>query len=113
MEQPARYLAARIRAEHPLSTPAATEELLAVCEQRGVIVIRSAEIHGSGYYSVHDQAIVLHWDAPAWVLAHELYHHLVADNEEHEIIYTFPDFGDGDDEEQAELFAWLLCGEER
>lgn len=111
MEHPAEYLLSRVRAEHPLSTPATTEELLRVCRQRGVRVIYSAELREPGLYVPEELLIVLRWPVSPGALAHELFHHLIRDNYRHEVRYHFPEFHDGDSEEEADLFAWLVCRE--
>lgn len=110
MEDCAVYLARRMRHLYDLSAPAEEEELLRVCEERGATVYRSLTLAGPGYYLPWpDPVIVLRWNASPWVLAHELYHHIVTENQGYGVVYAFPEFVDSDLEEQAQLFAWLLC----
>ena len=47
-EDPAEFLARRVRQEHPLSEFATDEELQRVCEQRGVHVVRRTITDRSG-----------------------------------------------------------------
>lgn len=114
-DDPALFFAERIRAERHVSRPATWRQILAACEQRGVRVVVSNALVGAGYYIQHplfDALIVVRHDVPPRVLAHELYHHLVRENEGYGILYTYPHWIEGDEEEAAERFAELLCGPE-
>jgi Zn-dependent peptidase ImmA (M78 family) len=111
-EDPAAYLARRVRAEHGLSARATVSELLHVCEQRGVAVFWRPRLRRAGYYCDWPYpVIVLRHDAPPRALAHELMHHLLLDNECHGIHYRRPEFRDDDPERLAERFERLLCGD--
>lgn len=114
-------LARRLRQEHGLSGPVTQEQLLDICEARNCPVYRSVTLRRPGYYVVPETEdggpagafIALRWDADARVLAHELYHHLVHDNAQHGVIYTFPlcEIGaNPDDDRAANRFADLMCG---
>jgi hypothetical protein len=112
-EDPAAYLALRVRTEHSLDGPASTSDLIQVCSQRGCPVVRAPSLGDQGYYLASPQGswIVLRQDAGPRVLAHELFHHLVTDNADYGVFYTLPDFSLGCEEEGANRFAWLMCGE--
>lgn len=113
-EDPARLLSRRIRAEHVLSRRATWQQLLHVCEQRGAVVVISHRLIGAGYYLPWPiPLIIVRWNAGPHVLAHELYHHLIADNEGCGIVYCYPDFTEDDEEAAANRFARYLCGPER
>jgi hypothetical protein len=112
MEHPAFYLAQRVRATHSLSYPATIKELLAVCRQRGVPVLWSANLQNPGYYSAYDRAIVMKVGSPPAILAHELAHFLLDDAEGNHVLYTYPEFFEDPLELACELFAWVLCGEQ-
>jgi|SRR4051794_4875249 len=111
-EDPAVYLARRVRAEHHLSERATEAELLRVCEQRGVEVRRRPLI-GPGYYCSRPYPfMVVRPDAPPRVWAHELFHHLIADNAEYGVFYHRPEFLEEHPEKLACRFQELLCGTE-
>lgn len=112
-EDPARYLADRLRAEHALPARPTLAQLEAICAARGCTVLRSPELLQPGYYLITEEGplIALQKDAPAEVLAHELYHHLVSTNREHGILYTYPAWIEDDEEAAAARFARRLCGE--
>jgi hypothetical protein len=55
--------------------------------------------------------IVVRAGVPPSVLGHELFHALVADRRDHDLIYTYPDYPARDQREQAaHRFAEMLCG---
>ncbi|MFN3648443.1 MAG: hypothetical protein ACK47B_02590 [Armatimonadota bacterium] len=109
--EPAFYLAERIRAEYGLSPRATYGELLEVCHARGTTVFVHPRLQRPGYYAPWPwPLILLRLGVDARVLAHELYHALIYDNERHGVVYGYPDFLRDEDERQAELFADLLCG---
>jgi len=111
-EDLAGFLARRVGVEDALSPRATEGELLAVCARRGVQVARNAGLRGPGYYrSWPIPQMVLRPDAPPHIAAHELYHHLLADNAEYGITYEPPDWYPGELEEAANRFARLVCGE--
>jgi hypothetical protein len=112
MEDSAAYLARRIRAEHHLSDRATEAELLRVCEQRGVTVIRRPLLHPGYYCDWPHPLIVVRPDAPPRVTAHELFHHLIADNARHGVDYRAPEFLEEHPETLACRFQELLCGAE-
>ena len=101
------YYAARLRQEHALPYPATTAALLAVCAARGVPVIRSPRLRHPGVYArLPEPLIVLRPDAPAYVLAHELAHDVLA-----EIAPLAPGAQwIGADEAFSDAFAAALCG---
>ncbi|MDO8613562.1 MAG: hypothetical protein Q7R32_12185 [Dehalococcoidia bacterium] len=101
------YYAARLQQEHALPSPATMESLLAVCAARGVPVIRSPRLrHPGAYLRLPEPLIVLRPDAPAYVLAHELAHDVLA-----EVAPLAPGAQwVGADEPFAEAFAAALCG---
>jgi hypothetical protein len=110
-EDPASYLAARVNQEHTLSEPPTEVELLAVCSQRGVQVATSDALSGPGYYrSQPHPLIVVRTGVSGFVTAHELFHHLVADNAEYGIRYEAPEWSCVNPEAAADRFAGLLCG---
>jgi Zn-dependent peptidase ImmA (M78 family) len=110
-EDPARYLAGRIRQEHSITGAATVPQLLAACEQRGCAVFRSLHLRAPGYYVVTREGplIVLRWDASSHVLAHELFHHLIHDNAQCGVIYCCPEWEAQDEQEAAHRFARHLC----
>lgn len=119
-EDPVLFLARRIRREYALSARATYSELLAVCEARGVDVVESASLIEAGcYVQLPDTrlpdvrpVIIVRQGMGAFVLAHELYHHLIADNSEWGVVYLFPRWVECPIEAAAHRFAALLCGEE-
>lgn len=110
-EHPAELLARQVQREHDLSGPATTAQLIAICAQRGCPVLRSYTLEREGYYLRTEVGplIVVRWDTGPHVLAHELYHHLVADNEGFGVIYSYPVWVETETEAAAQRFAHLLC----
>jgi len=107
----AAYAAQEMRRLYPLSSRATTAELTAVCEARGVQVVRSRELVAPGVYVPRPlPTIILRWDAGARVLAHELFHHLVDDQSDGCCVYCYPGETLNELEAAAERFASLLCG---
>jgi hypothetical protein len=112
------YLAERLRSHHDLSTPAALDQLLEICRERGCPV-RWGRFAGQGYYlRLPEPLILLDHQAGASVLAHELYHHLIADldewaggEDETLALYIYTPRGRSQQERDANHFAQLLCGE--
>lgn len=111
-EDPAEFLARRIRQEHNISENATHKQLEGVCRQRGVKV-RRRSITRRGYYCDDPYAlIVLDRTSLPHITAHELYHHIIKDNESHGITYSGPDWVVDHPEEAARRFERLMCGEE-
>lgn len=110
-EDPADYLAARVRALHPISGRATFEELLAICRARGLPVFSLEQLSQPGFLLERPElAILLRRDAGPNVLAHETFHGIIADNAAHDIEYTAPEWQAADPEGSARRFETLLCG---
>lgn len=76
------FFAERLRHNYGLSTPATTAELEWVCRCEGVViqVVPKGALNGDGHCIYHPKpVIILERGYTRFVLAHELYHHLVAD----------------------------------
>src|SRR5690606_18547633 len=108
------YYALRIKDYYHLSTPATRDELLDVCHDRGAAVV-GVRLYGGGYYlRLPEPLIVIDPGAPAFVLAHELYHHIMADLAEWDecgrlALYVFSAQCRTQHEADANRFAALLC----
>lgn len=113
-DDPAAYLAHRIRTEYAIDGLPTDADLLGAAESRGCPVIRSLTLRTPGVYvrdPDHDAwAIILRDDAPTHVLAHELAEHILADNAAHGITYEPPWWERGTPHEIARRFEYLLCG---
>jgi hypothetical protein len=114
MEGP-EYYAERVREYYGLSFPAAREELIDACWDRGAAVAFD-HLHGGGYYlRLPESLICLDYGAAPFVIAHELYHHIMADLAEWDddlsvALYVFTPHGRSRQERDANRFAELLCG---
>lgn len=111
------YYAKRLSACYPLTYPATAEELEAICADRGAYLQRVHRLGEWGlYFRCPEAVILLDEAAPPYVLAHELYHHLVADLaewgdvDEAVTVYVFTPCGRQRQEQDANHFAELLCG---
>ncbi len=110
-DHPAFYHARRMRVVYSLSAQATLPELLAVCADRGIPVIRGP-LKTPGLYVNSPKTgplILLAYRVRPWVLAHELFHALMTDACDHGVVYHYYEEG-GDVEQAAQDFACLLCG---
>lgn len=106
-----------VAAELDLPFPATREALLALLRRLGIAVAEEPRLGVPGLYlRVRGRRlIIVDRQAPAFVLAHELWHDLVWERREHsqdeeQIAYTFDGRADAPQERDAHEFARLLCG---
>lgn len=110
-DDPACFHACRVRALYPLSDQATLPELLDLCADRGLPVLR-ADFQTPGFFFYcpdHGPVIFLAHGATAEVLAHELFHYLTTDNILSGVVYSYFDEGCSA-EKAAQDFACLLTG---
>lgn len=102
-----------LRSRYKLSERATWEELEDICWAENIRVRMFQTLTRPGYCWItrFGPLICLRAGVPASVLAHELYHALVADRSGYGLVYTYPDYPTSDQRElAAHRFAELLCG---
>jgi hypothetical protein len=112
-DDPALFHARRVRALYPLSDQATLPELLDLCADRCLPVLRG-DFQTPGFFFYcpdHGPVIFLAHRASAEVLAHEVFHYLTADNILTGVVYSYFDEGCSV-EKAARDFACLLTGTE-
>lgn len=113
MEDPARLLASRVLSETPEQVPLSPAALTAAARRRGCHVVTHASLRRRGYYvrtNLGDLIVCQDPPQPV-VIAHELFHHITADNADHGIQYDDEDWIQTDEESAADRFAAYLCEE--
>lgn len=106
MEDPAKYLAGRIRSQFDLSNEATREELLDACRCRGVTVRIVPSFEPGGVYFRRPAPGILLRDAcSAEDVGHELCHHIIWENTSNGIEYESPEWWETDEESCARRFA--------
>lgn len=102
----AEYHAARLLSDYG-PPPLSRQVVLTLCARRGVEPLKDARITEPAVYLGPPHRLIVHRPAaPAWVLARELFHDLIATANPDDLA-AFPQ---EDEEQLCNRFATLLCG---
>jgi hypothetical protein len=110
-DDPARFLARRVRAESDLDAGPTFEDILRACRRRGVAVVCQPQLRQDAYYLDWPQPLIVLRRPDARACAHELGEHVLRDNLGLGITYVGPDWIERSAHEHAQRFEEELFGE--